>query len=72
MSTLAAIIVRKVRHSRGVVEGETMNVSLGLLQTRVLAGLEIAQIRKHSFFPFLGGMYRAAKGFKTKGERADC
>ena len=44
--------------------------SLGLLQTGILTRLEVPQVRKDAFLPFLRRVDRPAKGFKAERQSA--
>lgn len=54
-----------------VLVEEVQEPTFGLLQSRISAGLEIAQIGEDALLEFLGVLDRAAKGLETKGEASD-
>ncbi len=45
--------------------------TLGLLQRRICAGLEISQVGEDAFFEFLGILYWSTKGLKAEREASD-
>ena len=60
-----------LRSDTVVLVEEVQERTLGFLEGRIGAGLEVTEIREDALFKFLGVPDRASKSLKSKGQASD-